>query len=65
MILKQTGTGLAAAVAAFLATFGAASAQDVKIGYCRCAERAGVVHRARHQARRRDGDRRDQRQGRG
>jgi branched-chain amino acid transport system substrate-binding protein len=33
MILKQTGTGLAAAVAAFLATFGAASAQDVKIGY--------------------------------
>jgi branched-chain amino acid transport system substrate-binding protein len=33
MILKQTGTGLAAAVAAFLATFGATSAQDVKIGY--------------------------------
>ena len=33
MILKQTGTGLATAVAAFLATFGAASAQDVKIGY--------------------------------
>jgi len=33
MILKQTGTGLAGAVAAFLATFGAASAQDVKIGY--------------------------------
>jgi len=33
MILKQTGTGLAAVVAAFLATFGAASAQDVKIGY--------------------------------
>ncbi len=33
MIHKQTGTGLAAAVAALLATFGAASAQDIKIGY--------------------------------
>ena len=65
MILKQTGTRTGRGGSRVPCNLRSGLRPGRQDRLFRRAERAGLVHRARHQARRRDGDRRDQRQGRG